>query len=399
MERIWNTDRVCSFRLINVRIMIRSFLTFILATFIWCLYLSKSSHPILKVYKIPNSDHAEEENKCNFFYGKWVYDETYPLYNASLCPFVEQGFNCLANGRRDIGYLKWRWQPNNCNIPRFDVSMILEKLRGKRVVFVGDSLSRTQWESMICMLMTGVDDKTSVYEVNGNKITKKIRNLRVRFSSYNLMVEFYRSIFLVQPSTFVSKRAPKRVKSLIQLDKLQDTSHEWLGSDVLIFNSAHWWTPTKLFEIGCYFQVGGKMKLGMPIQVAYRTALATLGNWLEKNIDSKKTQVFFRTFESAHWSQQTCNVTMEPLSEANGMENNPFSDIIRDTMNNLMIPVIAIHVTPMSAFRSDAHVGTWSDNPMVPDCSHWCLPGVPDTWNEILFAYILKPDKMKSFDY
>jgi hypothetical protein len=22
------------------------------------------------------------------------------------------------------------------------------------------------------------------------------------------------------------------------------------------------------------------------------------------------------------------------------------------------------------------------------DCSHWCLPGVPDSWNELLYAQI-----------
>lgn len=55
----------------------------------------------------------------------------------------------------------------------------------------------------------------------------------------------------------------------------------------------------------------------------------------------------------------------------------------------MTFPVKVVHVTPMGAFRSDAHVGTWSDNPSVPDCSHWCLPGVPDTWNEIIFSNLL----------
>lgn len=69
---------------------------------------------------------------------------------------------------------------------------VLERLRSKRIVFVGDSLSRTQWESLIFMLITGLDDKSSVYEVNGNNITKTIRFLGVRFGSFNLKVEFYR---------------------------------------------------------------------------------------------------------------------------------------------------------------------------------------------------------------
>jgi hypothetical protein len=97
------------------------------------------------------------------FDGHWVPDATYPLYNSSECPFAEKGFNCLANGREDTGYLKWRWRPRRCDVPRFTAGAALERLRGKRVVFVGDSMSRTQWESFICMLMPGVDDPKTVY--------------------------------------------------------------------------------------------------------------------------------------------------------------------------------------------------------------------------------------------
>lgn len=193
-------------------------------------------------------DVLDSAGECNVFEGKWIRDESYPLYNASLCPFAEVGFNCLANGRKDGGYMKWKWKPKGCDIPRFNARDILEKLRGKRVVFVGDSLSRTQWESMICMLMTGVDDKRSVYEVNGNKITKQIRFLGVRFSSFNLQIDFYRSVYLVQSGP-APRRSPKRVKSTLRLDKMDDISKEWIDSDVLIFNSGHWWTRSKLFEM------------------------------------------------------------------------------------------------------------------------------------------------------
>lgn len=185
---------------------------------------------------------------CDVFHGSWIRDESYPLYNSSRCPYAERGFNCLANGRKDSGYTKWRWKPDNCDIPRFNARAILEKLRGKRVVFVGDSLSRTQWESLICLLMMGVEDKKSVYEVNGHHINKQIRFLGVRFSSFDLSIDFYRSVFLVQTGP-VPRRAPKRVKTTLRLDMLDDISKEWINSDVLIFNSGHWWTRAKLFEM------------------------------------------------------------------------------------------------------------------------------------------------------
>ncbi|RWV91505.1 hypothetical protein GW17_00046207 [Ensete ventricosum] len=43
----------------------------------------------------------------------------------------------------------------------------------------------------------------------------------------------------------------------------------------------------------------------------------------------------------------------------------------------------------MGASRSDAHIGTWSHPASILDCSHWCLPGVPDAWNELVFSHLL----------
>lgn len=184
---------------------------------------------------------------CNVYEGSWILDDSYPLYNATECPFAEKGFDCLGNGRVDQNYLKWRWKPVDCDVPKLDVRNVLEMLRSKRIVFVGDSMSRTQWESLICLLMSGVADKRTVYEMNGNKITKRIRYLGVRFSSFNFTVEFFRSVFLVQQGQ-MPKHAPKRVSSALKLDEIDSISSRWIDSDVLVFNTGHWWVPGKLFE-------------------------------------------------------------------------------------------------------------------------------------------------------
>ncbi|AQK86086.1 Protein trichome berefringence-like 7 [Zea mays] len=239
---------------------------------------------------------------CDVFDGAWVPDDTglRPLYNSSGCPFAERGFDCLANGRNDTGYLKWRWKPRRCGVPRFAARTALERLRGKRVVFVGDSMSRSQWESFICMLMAGVDDPRTVFEVNGNEITKTIRHLAVRFASHGLTVEFFRSVFLVQEHP-APRHAPKRVKSTLRLDRMDNFSRKWVNSDVLIFNTGHWWTPTKLFDTGCYFQAGRSLKLGTSIDAGFRMALETWASWVQKRVDLNRTHVFFRTYEPSHW--------------------------------------------------------------------------------------------------
>ncbi|XP_061344234.1 protein trichome berefringence-like 7 isoform X2 [Gastrolobium bilobum] len=340
----------------QVLVIIGSVISFFLAVGCGYIYVLPSlSHAFFHGQGFFSDHNNESLRNCDVSDGSWVQVPGYPLYNATECPFVEQGFDCLGNGRSDRDYLSWRWKPKSCDIPRFDVRGVLEMLRSKRVVFVGDSMSRTQWESMICMLMAGVEDKKSVYEVNQNKITKRIRFLGVRFSAFNFTIEFFRSVFLVQQGP-VPKHAPRRVKSTLILDKLDDISDQWVNSDVLIFNTGHWWVPSKLFDVGCYFKVGSSLKLGMSIPAAFRIALETWASWVEREINTNRTRVFFRTFEPSHWSDQTrrtCNVTRYPTLETNGRDKSLFSDSVLEV-----------------------------------DCSHWCLPGVPDMWNEIILSQL-----------
>lgn len=68
-------------------------------------------------------------------------------------------------------------------IYRFDGLKMLRLLRGKRVVFVGDSLNRNMWESLVCALRESLKDKTKISQVSGR------RDLRTQgFHSFRLRV-------------------------------------------------------------------------------------------------------------------------------------------------------------------------------------------------------------------
>ncbi|KAK2360306.1 protein trichome birefringence [Trifolium repens] len=108
-------------------------------------------------------------------------DARYPLYSRDSCPFIDEGFDCEGNGRLDRNNTKWRWQPQDCDLPRFNATKMLELIRGKRLVFVGDSINRNQWESMLCMLLSALKDPKRVYEARGRKITKEKGNYSFRF--------------------------------------------------------------------------------------------------------------------------------------------------------------------------------------------------------------------------
>lgn len=101
---------------------------------ITCLFFFSPSHSLTSLaffsrvlpkhqhYSTPSNSTSNDENSkvCDYSNGKWVRDESYSrqLYSEE-CPFLDPGFRCRRNGRSDVDYVNWRWQPKDCHLPRY----------------------------------------------------------------------------------------------------------------------------------------------------------------------------------------------------------------------------------------------------------------------------------------
>ncbi|XP_009588313.1 protein PMR5-like [Nicotiana tomentosiformis] len=337
------------------------------------------------------------QTSCSLFMGTWVYDETYPLYQSSSCPAVDVQFNCQLYGRPDTEYLKYRWKPANCELPRFNGLEFLLKMKGKTVMFVGDSLGRDQWESLICLISADVPKSQT-------QMSKSYPISTFKFLDYGVTISYHKAQYLVDIDTVQGKR-------VLRLNDIRGNANAWRGVDVLSFNTGHWWTHKGSSQGWDYIDDGGRMYEDMDPLVAMERGLRTWARWVDSNIDRSRTRLFFQATSPNHYDSSVWNggaattsgscygetspvtTTLLTGSMNPGMysdQTNVVQTVIRD-MNN---PPFLLDITLLSAMRKDAHPSIYSGdlnsqqriNPNKADCTHWCLPGLPDTWNQLFYS-------------
>ncbi|KAK2647306.1 hypothetical protein Ddye_014795 [Dipteronia dyeriana] len=347
---------------------------------------------------------------CDLFDGEWIHDDSYPLYKPGSCSFIDEQFNCIRNGRSDTDYQKMKWKPKGCNLPRLDGVHMLKLLRGKRLVFVGDSLNRNMWESLVCILKNSAKDPSNVFEAHGRHHFRGEASYSFIFKDNNFSVEFFVSPFLVQEWEMPDKDGSK--KETLRLDLVGRSSDQYKGADIIIFNTGHWWTHDKTAKGKDYYQEGSHVYGELNVLEAFRKALTTWARWVDASVNPKKSMVFFRGYSASHFSGGQWNSGGACDSETKPIKNEtylsaypPKMKVLESVLKGMKNHVTYLNITRLTDYRKDGHPSVYRKHNLskaerkltlkYQDCSHWCLPGVPDAWNELFYAELLiKENKM-----
>lgn len=169
-----------------------------------------------------------EGRSCNYSEGSWVRDSNPSLarYDNS-CKEIFKGWNCISAGKSNAREIaSWRWQPFGCNLPPLDPSRFLNRYRNSKIGtisqffllpatlslyhfseffsqisfslssvssagFVGDSLNRNMFVSLVCMLRRSASGEVK-------KLRPAGADRGFNFVDYNLTVAYHRTNLLVR---------------------------------------------------------------------------------------------------------------------------------------------------------------------------------------------------------
>ncbi|KAH0722007.1 hypothetical protein KY289_005051 [Solanum tuberosum] len=244
--------------------------------------------------------------------------------------------------------------------PLFNGENLLKNFRGKNFMFVGDSLSSNQWQSLACMLHAAVPNSNYTFD------STKERSV-LSFPEFKFTVTFLKDGFLVD-------LVVEKVGRVLKLDTLSQT------------------------ELWDYFQVGDKLYKEMDHMAAYKIALTTWAKWIDSNINPAVTKVFFQGISAVHargkdWNEpqvKDCSGQTKPIEGSTYPgERYRGEAVVKSVLSNMTKPVNLLDITLLTQLRKDGHPSRIASGGLN-DCSHWCVAGVPDAWNELLYTILLQ---------
>ncbi|CAN4084251.1 unnamed protein product [Withania somnifera] len=270
--------------------------------------------------------------------------------------------------------LYWRWM--------FSPSDFLKRLKGKRLVLVGDSINRNQFESLLCILREALTNKSRMYKIHGYNIAKGRGYYVFKFKDYDCTAEFVRSHFLVREGIRINPQGNSN--PTLSIDRREMTFLSSIrGIDGLM---------ERLPGCNHIYPIFNVVE-------AYRRALKTWAKRVDENM-SRENLIIYRGYTLAHYRRNwdsggSGSKETGPVWRGAILGKYPLKiKIMEEVIKEIRMSVVLLNVTQLTNFRKDSHPSVYGKvaaggRRARQDCSHWCLSGIPNAWNELIYATLV----------
>uniref|UniRef100_A0A7N0TML3 Trichome birefringence-like N-terminal domain-containing protein n=1 Tax=Kalanchoe fedtschenkoi TaxID=63787 RepID=A0A7N0TML3_KALFE len=353
-------------------------------------------------------EHREVEaggSSCDYSVGKWIYDpDAKPKYD-NTCKEIFKGWNCVGKKSNGWEIAKWRWKPERCDLRPFDPLRFLERYRNTNLGFVGDSLNRNMFVSLFCSLRQASNEVKKWRPAGADR--------GFTFLKYNLTIAYHRTNLLARYGSWSANENGGALESLgfkkgyrVDVDIPEATWAEAPSfHNILIFNTGHWWwAPSKFDPVKSpmlFFKAGQPVIPPRTPDAGLDMVLEHMIRYIESNMHPSGVKVFRtqspRHFEGGDWYEGGSCQREKPLGSEQVEKlfslNNNGTNMEARLVNQHLFKALKgsrfgiLDITHMSEFRPDAHPAS-AGGKKHDDCMHWCLPGLTDTWNDLLVTQL-----------
>ncbi|KAI9127992.1 hypothetical protein K1719_000985 [Acacia pycnantha] len=368
--------------------------------------LSSSSSAILFNNNVQNNNATNSillpsSRNCDIFRGKWVPNPKAPYYTNTSCWAIHEHQNCMKYGRPDTEFMKWRWKPNDCELPIFNPFQFLEIMRNKSMAFVGDSVGRNQMQSLVCLL------SRAEWPIDASE-TEDDYFRRWKYPNYNFTVAAFWTTHLVKSK---AERNPNGLRHVYVDEADEKWSKKVEHFDYIVINGGHWFDKPMVFYeeqkiIGCYdCSIGNITRTSrfFGYLKALKTALKTINS-----LENFKGMTILRSYAPSHfenglWNEGGDCLRRKPFKRSEVKLEGVDLEFHKIQMEEIRVAedeakkkkkkFRVLDVTQAMLMRPDGHpskYGHWPNEnvTLYNDCVHWCLPGPIDAWSDLLLEML-----------
>lgn len=330
-------------------------------------------------------------------------------FEHDACPLQEHFTSCFYHGHANAMDLKLRrFEPSQCLLKQFDAEVFLQAMAGKRILFIGDSMTGQHFSSFGCQMSKYIEHQDLMWTKTGESCKPwrqgkfcHLQGACVDFR-HNVSVCYNKDYFaenFPEKHTFLETQGENLTKPRLMAEVEEDDSYAHSSSSAMTtqavrLSSFFRGNASRGYDVvvvnyGAHYKHSSREKYYELVEVVADSVLAWQKRTGGRAIWRESSPEHFDTGSGDYAGQdgQAHEDGSYPCAPRKTTPGGWREALINPIFQKRGIDIL--HVYDLSLSQWDAHLGS-PDN-KTADCLHWCLPSVPDTWSELLYNMLLAP--------